>query len=243
MAAKEAYAAAGAAGNKEAYRKLAELALRHETAALLERGERDEAWVSETKELAQRIEELGREAAERGVPVEDLEDRVAAFGKAVDDALAGVRAQREAEKREALAWALEEKRADLERELKRYEKTIAEAEARMAECDDEVAKLTGGLSEEEIKEKVVEAVAKGILDGMDPEDVDGILLVKGPEVGLDFMAEKERLEMRKERLDEQVRGFRSKAAEVRARIRACEDELAAFTRSDGAAGNASHGVE
>jgi chromosome segregation ATPase len=128
--AEEKYEVARRAGNGEACRKLAELWLDHKTEELLAMKPKDEAWREAARAVANRLVELGQEAATCGFPVAGIEE-----GKVrLEREIAISRVEEERQRLEEQIAEAEARRQKPEEERQRMAAQIRELQAEIAEC-------------------------------------------------------------------------------------------------------------
>lgn len=217
--ARQKYAEACALEKGEAFRKLAELSLRHDTEVFLQLTPKDEAWGAAAQKLSQTIANIGREAASHGFPVEELDAGLAAFESAVEKGLEETReaerAAREAERlaeerrREAERVAQEQRKkeviARLREEEKHLEQEIRETESEIEECSKKIAEY----SDEETQRAFA---FYALMNGKIESEYDAYRL--GEELGL----ETNRLKDRKATLEESLPALRRKLEDIRRKL-------------------------
>lgn len=226
--ARKKYAEACVFENGEAFRKLAELSLRCDTEILLQGARKDEAWIDASRQYAQKIANVGREAARRGFPVENLEERLAAFDaslvKALEESREAERMALEAERlkeeqrREAERLAEEQRRqeavARLREEESRLEREIRATENGIEECSQKIAKYS---DEDNQRELFMYAMMNGEINSED----DARRLGEG--VRQAIMNNEER----KNDLEKNLAALRRQLADVRRKIASPTDSVAA----------------
>lgn len=98
--AKRQYAEVIALGNGEGFRRLAELMAKHDAAELFSKDERRDAqWIVAAERLAGQIRHTAKEAAERGCPVEGIQETLDGYAVAIQTAREATRRTAAAEKR------------------------------------------------------------------------------------------------------------------------------------------------
>lgn len=139
------YLEACGAGNGEAFRKLAEMLLKHEgTRVFLEAKRRDADWVYRARALLERIEMVSGQAAAQDCPVEDAAKTLAAYRKTIEETEARIEKER-AEKEERIA----RERAAIEEAARRKAEEQRRAEAELAARRTAEAEAAARRAEEE----------------------------------------------------------------------------------------------
>ena len=216
--ARSKYSEACALDNGEAFQKLAELNLRHDAENHLKNFRMDEEWANAAQELSQRITTMGREAAVRGFPVEDLDAKLAAFNVAVESSLEKAReaerAAREAarleeeHRREAERLAEEHRKAEqakaaIQAEVDSLERQIRATEQAIADCDDELEAINRQANSE------MAAMGTYLMDNRRYYSENDAYHM-GQKMALKYKPEMDRIKIRKNRLDSELFELRQK---------------------------------
>lgn len=149
--AKRQYAEAIALGNGEGFRRLAELMVKHDAADLFSKDEggRDAQWIVAAERLAGQIRHAAKEAAERGCPVEGIQETLDGYAGAILTAREATRQTAAVEKRtEVLRQAdarrmaalkdVQERKARLESDFRSLTTEVAALERQVEESEREL---------------------------------------------------------------------------------------------------------
>ena len=150
-------------GDREGSRKVAELAMRRFEEELFPAAAKDEAWVSEARDLYDRMESAGREAQDAGFPVEGFASALETYRERID-------AEEETVRKDAAVRETEERLAALKEDRTRLEEDIRNDQRKLDKYEEEGAAALGEIlaevesKKEEMMNRTMALALAGVAD-------------------------------------------------------------------------------